>query len=132
MNPGCRILDTKPASDTALPAPTEQSIAAEDEQESERSANGGWPFQRVADQLVANLLDANWQVRHGAAVGLRQLLRTQASSAAVQVPIADALTGAPPPLTCQCTPTYRGSCRYKHCLHEPVPDTPDLASYLQT
>lgn len=94
-NTACRILDTKAPSATALPAASEQSIAAEDEQESERIARGGWPFQRVADQLVANLLDANWQVRHGAAVGLRQLLRAQASSAAVQVPVADALSGAP-------------------------------------
>jgi hypothetical protein len=69
-------------------------MAADDERESARIAGGGWPFQRVADQLVANLLDSNWHVRHGAAVGLRQLLRAQASSAAVQVPVADPLSGA--------------------------------------
>lgn len=94
LNATCRMLDAKTPSVCALPAAaSEQSAAADDEQESERIANGGWPFQRVAEQLVANLLDANWQVRHGAAVGLRQLLRAQASSAAVQVPIADPLTG---------------------------------------
>lgn len=97
------MLDSKWPSVTLQPsAASEHSTAAADEQESERIANGGWPFQRVADQLVANLLDANWQVRHGAAVGLRQLLRAQASCAAVHVPIADPLTGAG---TLECTRT---------------------------
>lgn len=89
----CRVLDGKSPSITPQAAAETDQTAAEDEQESERIANGGWPFQRVADQLVAHLLDANWRVRHGAAVGLRQILREQAGCAAVEVPIADPLTG---------------------------------------
>jgi TATA-binding protein-associated factor len=38
---------------------------------------GEWPFSKVADHLVANLTDAAWEVRHGAALGLRELLRHQ-------------------------------------------------------
>lgn len=57
--------------------------AADDERESERIMAGGWPFQRMADQLLLDLLDAHWHVRHGAAIALRHLLHSQASSAAI-------------------------------------------------
>eukprot|EP00892_Ulva_mutabilis_P005302 jgi/Ulvmu1/3143/UM015_0183.1 len=60
-----------------------EAAAADDERESERIAAGGWPFQRMADQLLLHLLDSSWNVRHGAAIGLRQLLQSHAPCAAI-------------------------------------------------
>lgn len=40
-----------------------------------------WPFSKIADQLVASLMDEAWEIRHGAALGLRELLRHQAIGA---------------------------------------------------
>jgi hypothetical protein len=54
---------------------------------------GSWPFQRVADQLCCDILDPAWRVRHGAAAGLRELLREQASAAGVEAPLADSSSG---------------------------------------
>lgn len=55
--------------------------------------SGGWPFQRLADQLCCDVLSSVWTVRHGAAAGLRELLREQAGAAAVEAPLADASSG---------------------------------------
>lgn len=55
--------------------------------------SGGWPFQRLADQLCCDVLSPVWTVRHGAAAGLRELLREQAAAAAVEVPLEDINSG---------------------------------------
>lgn len=55
--------------------------------------SGGWPFQRLADQLCCDVLSPVWTVRHGAAAGLRELLREQAAAAAVEVPLEDVNSG---------------------------------------
>ncbi len=54
---------------------------------------GGWVLQYAADQMVVDLLDPVWEVRHGAAVGLRELLRCAAGSAGFQEPVADETSG---------------------------------------
>lgn len=54
---------------------------------------GAWPFQRLADQLCCDVLSPVWTVRHGAAAGLRELLREQAAAAGVEAPLADPNTG---------------------------------------
>ncbi|KNE58743.1 hypothetical protein AMAG_04297 [Allomyces macrogynus ATCC 38327] len=36
-----------------------------------------WPFQALCDLLAHDLCDAVWEVRHGAAIGLRDLLKSQ-------------------------------------------------------
>jgi TATA-binding protein-associated factor len=64
-----------------------------DEAEEDRIAGGAWPFELVADTLLAALLDPAWHVRHGAAVGLREILRHHAQCAAVRAPVASPLSG---------------------------------------
>ena len=46
-------------------------------------ADGAWPFQLMVDQLCFDLLDRSWKVRHGAALGLREVLRFRAHAAVV-------------------------------------------------
>lgn len=55
---------------------------------------GQWPFQRLADDLCADLLDPAWGRRHGAAVGLREILRSHAGAACVTAALAEAPSGA--------------------------------------
>jgi len=54
---------------------------------------GCWPFQHLADHLVGQIIDPRWEVRHGAAVALREVLRYQAACAAVEAPLADLSSG---------------------------------------
>ena len=48
-----------------------------------RSASGAerWPFERVIDQLLVGLFAPAWEVRHGAALGLRELIKLHGASA---------------------------------------------------
>ena len=54
---------------------------------------GAWPLQRLADDLCADLVDPAWHLRHGAAVGLRAILRSHAACAAVTAPTLGLPTG---------------------------------------
>ncbi|SPO28928.1 related to MOT1 - transcriptional accessory protein [Ustilago trichophora] len=40
---------------------------------------GEWPFRLVVDTLSVDLFSPTWETRHGAALGLRELLKTQGS-----------------------------------------------------
>ncbi|KAJ3392307.1 TATA-binding protein-associated factor mot1 [Lobulomyces angularis] len=40
-----------------------------------------WPFEGLAEQLCLDLFAPNWEVRHGAAIGLREVLKLQGSGA---------------------------------------------------
>ncbi|GAB0492105.1 hypothetical protein MMPV_003364 [Pyropia vietnamensis] len=54
---------------------------------------GGWPFGATLEVLKYALLEPRWEARHGAAVGLREILKAHAGSAGRFVP-APALTKA--------------------------------------
>ena len=54
---------------------------------------GSWPFQRLCDRLCVDVLDPRWEVRHGASVALREVLRGQAASAGVMAPPVDHTSG---------------------------------------
>lgn len=48
---------------------------------------GAWPFQDLCDSLCTDLVSPQWEARHGAAMALREVLRSHACSAAVQAPL---------------------------------------------
>jgi hypothetical protein len=54
---------------------------------------GGWPFQPLCDQLCLQLLHPRWEARHGAALALREVLRSQAAAAGVHAPLAPCADG---------------------------------------
>ena len=47
---------------------------------------GEWPFKVVAEILGADLFNPQWEIRHGAALGLRELIRIQGVSCGMVVP----------------------------------------------
>ncbi|KAI9823081.1 MAG: TATA-binding protein-associated factor mot1 [Phylliscum demangeonii] len=50
--------------------------------ETEAEADGlEWPFERLCDFLSVDLFDPIWEVRHGAAMGLREILRVHGAGA---------------------------------------------------
>ncbi|KAK5990175.1 TATA-binding protein-associated factor mot1 [Cladobotryum mycophilum] len=52
------------------------------ELEAEESVEGvEWPYERLCDFLKIDLFDASWETRHGAAMGLREVLRVQGGGA---------------------------------------------------
>ena len=56
-------------------------------------AAGTWPFQRLANDLCTELLEPTWGRRHGAAIGLREILRSHAGAAGVAAPAATVPSG---------------------------------------
>jgi TATA-binding protein-associated factor len=58
------------------PPPEKPSFQTEAEE-----AGLEWPFERVCEYLAVELFDYNWEVRHGAAMGLRELLRIHGGGA---------------------------------------------------
>eukprot|EP00878_Enallax_costatus_P025679 GHUV01027498.1.p1 GENE.GHUV01027498.1~~GHUV01027498.1.p1 ORF type:complete len:859 (+),score=296.21 GHUV01027498.1:363-2939(+) len=72
---------------------SDEQAAEQDEAEWQAIECGSWPFQRLADQLCNDILSPVWIVRHGAAAGLRELLREQAAAAAVEAPLLDSTSG---------------------------------------
>lgn len=55
--------------------------------------SGMWPFQRISDKLCIDLLHPCWETRHGAAMGLRSILRYHSHSAGISANIEDIPTG---------------------------------------
>ncbi|CAD7702492.1 unnamed protein product [Ostreobium quekettii] len=67
------------------------------EDDQERSGVCMWPFKKLCDQFCADVLDPSWEVRHGAALGLREVLRSHAGSAAVDIPLVQGSTSCAVP-----------------------------------
>ncbi|TKA46339.1 hypothetical protein B0A49_13996, partial [Cryomyces minteri] len=40
-----------------------------------------WPYERLCEFLTVDLFDLNWQIRHGAAMGLREIVRVHGAGA---------------------------------------------------
>ncbi|KFA63412.1 hypothetical protein S40285_06592 [Stachybotrys chlorohalonatus IBT 40285] len=56
--------------------PIKSEIEAEDSQEGTE-----WPYERLCDFLKVDLFDSSWETRHGAAMGLREVLRVHGNGA---------------------------------------------------
>ncbi|XP_010927294.1 TATA-binding protein-associated factor BTAF1 isoform X2 [Elaeis guineensis] len=57
-----------------------------DEDNSEHGENGKWPFQQFVEQLVHDMFDPVWEVRHGTIMALREILTYQGAYAGVYFP----------------------------------------------
>ncbi|KAL5998885.1 btaf1 RNA polymerase II, B-TFIID transcription factor-associated [Asimina triloba] len=57
-----------------------------DEDSSEHDDNGRWPFRHFVEQLIHDMFDPNWEVRHGSMMALREILMYQGASAGVLMP----------------------------------------------
>ncbi|OXV10057.1 hypothetical protein Egran_02181 [Elaphomyces granulatus] len=40
-----------------------------------------WPYERMCEFIMVDLFDPNWEIRHGAAMGLREVIRVQGAGA---------------------------------------------------
>ncbi|KAJ5070905.1 b-tfiid tata-box-binding protein-associated factor 1 [Anaeramoeba ignava] len=43
-----------------------------------------WPFEQIVERLLIDLFHPNWEIRHGACIGLREILRKHGSQAGMQ------------------------------------------------
>ncbi|PHH74275.1 hypothetical protein CDD80_3198 [Ophiocordyceps camponoti-rufipedis] len=58
------------------------TIAIKSELQAEETMDGGeWPYERLCEFLKVDLFDASWETRHGAAMGLREIIRAQGGGA---------------------------------------------------
>jgi len=56
-------------------------IKSELESELEEGVSMGWPFERLCELLIVDMFDHSWEVRHGAAMGLREVVKIHAAGA---------------------------------------------------
>ncbi|KAL0312286.1 UNVERIFIED_CONTAM: TATA-binding protein-associated factor BTAF1 [Sesamum radiatum] len=57
-----------------------------DDESFENDGDGGWPFQSFVDQLLIDMFDPVWEVRHGSIMALREILTYQGASAGILMP----------------------------------------------
>ncbi|OJD36271.1 tbp associated factor [Diplodia corticola] len=60
-------------------APEKPTIQTEEEQQGLE-----WPYDRLCEVLTVDLFDPNWEIRHGAAMGLREVVRVHGAGAGRQ------------------------------------------------
>eukprot|EP01018_Ginkgo_biloba_P007683 Gb_19667 [translate_table: standard] len=60
--------------------------AALDEDGLEQPSDGRWPFRYFVEQLLHDMFDPIWEIRHGSIMALREILSYQAASAGVFLP----------------------------------------------
>ncbi|GMH43351.1 hypothetical protein BSKO_11273 [Bryopsis sp. KO-2023] len=73
--------------------PSADNTAEEDQKEWNNIIRGAWPFQRFCDLACIEVLDSCWEVRHGAALALREVLRSQAGAAGISVRLTEEPSG---------------------------------------
>jgi TATA-binding protein-associated factor len=59
-----------------LPVAEKSSLVAGEEEEGKE-----WPFERLCEFLTVDLFDTTWEIRHGAAMGLREIVRVHGAGA---------------------------------------------------
>lgn len=59
-----------------LPVQEKSSLQTESEEEGNE-----WPFERLCEFLTVDLFDPQWEIRHGAAMGLREIVRVHGAGA---------------------------------------------------
>ncbi|KAF2455864.1 SNF2 family DNA-dependent ATPase domain-containing protein [Lineolata rhizophorae] len=69
--------DAKVVSEFKGVPPPEKSTFQSEEEESGLE----WPYERLCDYLSVELFDPHWEVRHGAAMGLREVVRVHGAGA---------------------------------------------------
>ncbi|XP_027098373.1 TATA-binding protein-associated factor BTAF1 isoform X1 [Coffea arabica] len=57
--------------------------AVSDDDNFDSDGDGGWPFQSFVEQLLVDMFDPVWEVRHGSVMALREILTHQGASAGV-------------------------------------------------
>ncbi|KAL3681420.1 hypothetical protein R1sor_024376 [Riccia sorocarpa] len=80
-----------------------------DDDSPEPDGDGRWPFAYFVDLLLHDMFDSVWEIRHGSIMALREILSTQAASAAVTAPIVEA--EAVPPVLDEVSLNVTSSCK---------------------
>nr|GEU67682.1 TATA-binding protein-associated factor BTAF1 isoform X1 [Tanacetum cinerariifolium] len=63
--------------------PPSSSDAIPDEDSGEQEKDGTWPFHNIVEQLILDIFDPVWEVRHGSVMALREILTHQGGCAGV-------------------------------------------------
>ncbi|KAI8588783.1 SNF2 family N-terminal domain-containing protein [Geranomyces variabilis] len=76
-------IKSDPDADEPEPSPSTNAIVIGSNGKTESAAESSdeWPFEGLCEQLCLDLFSPKWQLRHGAAIGLRGLLKVHGSGA---------------------------------------------------
>lgn len=83
-NPDYFTLDRKGGDDESkmvsefkgLPVAEKSTLVSDEDEEGKE-----WPFDRLCEFLTVDLFDAAWEIRHGAAMGIREIIRVHGAGA---------------------------------------------------
>ncbi|KAI4324095.1 hypothetical protein L6164_023659 [Bauhinia variegata] len=79
-------MTSKGACPDSVSRDTTFSDGSHDEDGFEQDGNGGWPFHTFVEQLILDMFDPVWEIRHGSVMALREILTHQGGSAGVFKP----------------------------------------------
>ncbi|XP_073120900.1 TATA-binding protein-associated factor BTAF1 [Henckelia pumila] len=74
---------------TSLDSSAAQKLVTDtisDDDNIENDGDGGWPFQSFVEQLLIDIFDPVWEVRHGSIMALREILTYQGACAGILLP----------------------------------------------
>lgn len=80
--PSSQLQKTKSETDCDLKKIKTEPVEGETPNGTDAGADGGgidWPLAWFADELMSDLFNAQWEIRHGAATGLREIVKLQGS-----------------------------------------------------
>lgn len=77
------LISPKAVSQDSPSANSMFSDAVPDEESSEQEKDGTWPFHNIVEQLILDIFDPVWEVRHGSVMALREILTHQGGCAGV-------------------------------------------------
>ncbi|KAK8545550.1 hypothetical protein V6N13_066828 [Hibiscus sabdariffa] len=60
--------------------------AVTDDDNSDHDGDGRWPFRSFVEQLILDMFDPVWEIRHGSVMALREILTHHGASAGVYLP----------------------------------------------
>ncbi|OMO61314.1 SNF2-related protein [Corchorus olitorius] len=60
--------------------------AVTDEDSSDHDGDGRWPFRSFVEQLILDMFDPVWEIRHGSVMALREILTHHGASAGIYLP----------------------------------------------
>lgn len=84
---GTQLVETPRGSGPDLLSSQKATVSVNNDDDSgDHDGDGQWPFHNFVEQLLLDMFDSNWEVRHGSVMALREILTHQGGCAGVLLP----------------------------------------------
>ncbi|XP_023528568.1 TATA-binding protein-associated factor BTAF1 [Cucurbita pepo subsp. pepo] len=84
---GTQLVETPRGSGPDLLSSQKAAVSVNNDDDfGDHDGDGQWPFHNFVEQLLLDMFDSNWEVRHGSVMALREILTHQGGCAGVPLP----------------------------------------------